>query len=183
MINRMSSTSYCDGSIHPWRRISSWRVRLPRTCFVSIAHLSRIMFRSSSLTVHVSLFCVSVMYVAVSNLIGRVILLFNNVAHLDLLPRAYRLQELASSFVPLSRRLGRRWAIICRKSLPRCLCETDACHPPLYLLLSSYQIYNMIYFCNFCLGFPLCSFSLLPFLAVLASLIPVLRLIVIIIIS
>ena len=50
-------------------------------------------------------------------------------------------------------------SILVRTSLPRCLCENDACPPPLCLQLPSYQTYNVMYFSHLCLGFPLLLFS------------------------
>ena len=59
--------------------------------------------------------------------------------------------------------------ILVRTSLPRCLCEIDACPPPLCLLLPSYQMYLWCLSPIFVLAF-LGFFSRLPFLALLSSL-------------
>ena len=41
--------------------------------------------------------------------------------------------------------------ILVRTSLPRCLCEIDACPPPLYLMLPSYQTYvSVMSFSHLC---------------------------------
>ena len=59
--------------------------------------------------------------------------------------------------------------IIVRTSLPRCVCQIDACPPPLCLLLSSYQTHLGCLSPIFVLGF-ICFFSWLQFLALLSSL-------------